>query len=301
MSAALALGRALGTTVEDLFAAAPQPIDPVLGSPGGPGSTVLTVRVGDRVVSESTTHQVATPERWVAGDAVVGGDGVLAALPGGRTDGILLAGCDPALGLLGGLVSASSHHRVVTVHASTGRALEALAAGTVHGVLVHARTGRPPTPPVPVHRWHVASWAVGLASPEGRPPSVVELAERGATVAQRDPGAGSQLALVRALQEAGVEGGLTGPTGDGHIDVARLVRAGQVDAGVTMEAAARSLDLGFQPLEVHDAELWIDERHVSLPEVTALCSVLCDAAFLRRAELLPGYDVSGCGVERSAS
>lgn len=301
VTAALALAGALGTSVEALFGRETQNVTTVLGPAPSLGTPVITARVGDRLVSDSATHQVATPERWVAGDAVVGKGGTLELLPGGRTDGIVLAGCDPALGLLADLVARSSRHRVVTVHASTGRALDALAAGTVHGVLVHASTGGLPPSPVPVRRWHVASWAVGLAAASGVTPSVVELAERGSTVAQRDAGAGSQLALVRALARAGVDGFLAGPTGDGHLDVARRVRSGQVDAGVTMEAAARALDLGFRALEVHEAELWIDQRHVSLPEVATLGSVLCDVAFLRRAELLPGYDVAGCGSERSAS
>ncbi len=301
VAAALALGRTLGCSVEELFGPEAEPATPVLGSASERGSAVLTVRVGHRLVSESTAHQVAAPERWVAGDAVVGEDGALTWLPGGRTDGIVLAGCDPALGLLAELVGRASHHRVVTVHASTGRALDALAAGAVHGVLVHAASGGLPPSPVPVRRWHVASWAVGLASAAAATPTVEELAERGSTVAQRDPGAGSQLALVRALQRAGVDQALAGPTGDGHLDVARRVRSGQVDAGVTMEAAARTLDLGFRSLEVHDAQLWIDERYASLPEVAVLGSVLCEAAFARQAEVLPGYDVAGCGRERTAS
>jgi DNA-binding XRE family transcriptional regulator len=301
VTAALGLARALGTSVEGLFAAGATHAVPVVGDAHPPGSAVLTVRVGDRLVSESTTHRAASPEQWATGDAVVGAGG-LEWLPGGRTDGVAIAGCDPALGLLAELVARTSHHRVVAVHASTGRALEALAAGTVHGVLVHAGAGGLPPAPVPVRRWHVARWAVGLASATGvAPPTIEELAERGATVAQRDGGAGSQLALVRALREAGVEGALAGPTGDGHLDVARRVRTGQVDAGVTMEAAARTFDLGFRPLEVHEAELWVDERHAALAEVAALGSALCGSAFLRRAELLPGYDVDGCGTERSAS
>lgn len=302
VAAALALARTLGTSVEELFATVTDPAGSVLGPSSRPGTAVLTVRVGDRLVSESTTHQVATPERWVTGDAVVGDGGRLELLPGGRTDGLVLAGCDPALGLLAELVAGSSHHRIVTVHASTGRALDALAAGTVHGVLVHAAAGALPPPPVPVRRWHVARWAVGLASAgAATPPSIAELAERRSVVAQRDAGAGSQRALERALRRAGIEGQLAGPTGDGHLDVARRVRSGQVDAGVTMEAAARTLDLGFRVLEVHEAQLWIDERYGGLAEVGILGSMLTDAAFLRRAELLPGYDVADCGAERTAS
>jgi transcriptional regulator with XRE-family HTH domain len=299
VSAALGLARALGTTVEALFGppAAAGSAAPVLGQPAPTGATVLTARVGERLVA--VPQQAVNPERWTVGDAVSAVDGVQW-LPEGRTDGLVLAGCDPVLGLLAELVERSTPHRLVAVHASTGRAVEALAAGTVHGAMVHATAGGFPPPPVPVRRWHVAGWLVGLASAGATgPPPVAELAQRRARVAQREPGAASQQALWRALRRAGVERALDGPVGEGHLDVARRVLAGEVEAGLTMEAAAVAFGLGFAALEEHEVELWIDGRWAGEPGVSALGDVLCGASFLRRAERLAGYEMTGCGSERT--
>jgi hypothetical protein len=212
---------------------------------------------------------------------------------------VVVAGCDPVLGLLGEVVERTSANRVLAVHASTGRAVAALAAETVHGVLVHGPPGALPGPPVPIRRWQVAAWEVGLAS-SSEPAPVEELAERHRRVAQREPGAESQRALARALRRAGIDQPLDGPVATGHLDVARRVRAGEVDAGVTIEAAAHGFELGFEPLETHVVELWLDQRWMSTAGVAAMAEALSEPTFVRRAALLPGYDLASCGTERGA-
>lgn len=301
VAAAIGLARALDVTVEELFAIEAERVVDVLGDVVLSGSPVVTARVGDRLVAVPVAHRVESSESWGIADAVTGEAGV-SWLPGGTAAGFVVAGCDPVLGMIAGLVERTSSHRLVTVHASTGRSVEALAAGRVHGVLVHAPTGDLPVPPVPVRRWHVSSWQVGLASAQrSGPPSVTELAERRTRVVQRDQGAGSQRALTRALRATGADGVLPGPIGDGHVDVARRVAQGGGRAGVTMEAAARAFGLGFAPLEEHVVEFWLDERWASLPAAVAMVEVLGGAALARRAVLLDGYDIAGCGTERHAS
>jgi molybdate-binding protein len=212
----------------------------------------------------------------------------------------VVAGCDPVLGLVAALVERTSPHRLVCAHASTGDAVTALAAGRVHGVVVHAVAGDLPPPPVAVRRWHLARWQVGLAS--GRrsgPPTVAELAERRPRVVQREAGAGTQRALERALAAVGAPPGLPGPVGSGHLDVARRLAQGPERVGVTMEAAARAYSLGFTPLEAHAVELWLDERWCGLPGAVALVEVLTGASFRRRAGLLD-YDLSACGTAADA-
>jgi molybdate-binding protein len=239
---------------------------------------------------------VASAEQWELADATVTASGELAMLPGGTDDGLLVAGCDPALGVLAGLVERSTRHRVVTVHASTGRALDALSAGRVHGVVVHAPPGALPQPPVPVRRWHLARWQVGLASRRttGVPP-VEEIAERRLRVVQREEGATTQQAFARALQRIGAPTSVPGPVAEGHVDVARRVASG-ASAGLTMEPAARAFGLGFAALENHTVEVWIDERWADLPAASALIDALSGAAFRSRLGLVGGYDLSRCAT-----
>lgn len=296
--AAIALASALDTTVEALFEPAPDVVT-ALDLPVEPGGGVLTARVGSRLVAVPARNRAANPERWTLVDAEVTGGGGIEWMPDRRTDGLVVAGCDPVLGLLADLVERSTASRLLPAHASTGRSLAALAACTVHGALVHAPVGDLPEPPVPVRRWHVARWLVGLAARgRGQAPGVEELATRRSHVVQRDPGASSQQALERALRKAGAPTALPGPTGDGHLDVARRVQAGGARVGVTMEAAARAFGLGFSPLEEHEVELWVDERWSTLPAVAVLGDLLQASSFLRRAEHLGGYDLADCGATR---
>lgn len=296
VGAALALSRALDRSVEEVFAEPTGGPVPVLGTASPPaGAPVVVARVGETVVAAPAEHSIVSSERWALADATVGADGALAMLPDGVGHGVVLAGCDPALGLLAGLVERAARHRVVTVHASTGRSIEALDAGRVHGVVVHGPAGEMPSPPVPVRRWHLAHWLVGVAS--GRVsgvPSVEEIAERRLPVVQRDPGAGTQLAFSRALERIGAPMSVPGPIADGHVDVARRVATGSV-AGLTMEAAARSFGLGFVPLEEHTVELWLDERWATLPAAVAVVETLTSGSLRVRLELVGGYRLSEHG------
>jgi hypothetical protein len=299
VDAALRMARSLGVSVEVLFdvhePAAVAVIGPEVGSP----QLATTVRVGETIVAVPLAHGTVGGESWGLADAVVEG-GHPRWLSQSSTDGLVIAGCDPVLGLAARLVERASAHRVVTVHASTGRSLEALTDGRVHGTLVHAPIGELPQPPVPVRRWHVARWQVGLASRRrGGPPTVEELAERRSQVVQRDRGAGSQLALLRALAAVGA-GALPGPVAEGHVDVARRVAHGSGRAGITMEAAAGAFDLSFAPLEEHTVELWLDVRWATLPAAVSLVELLGSEPLMQRVALLPGYDLAGSGTERMA-
>jgi transcriptional regulator with XRE-family HTH domain len=298
VGAALALARALGTSVEELFCEAPaaSPAIAVAAVDDDPrGSSVAIGRVGDTLVSVPARHGIAGSEHWAMADATVGADGTVSMLTDGTTDGLVIAGCDPALGVVAALVERTSGQRVIPAHASTARSVEALGSGRVHAAVVHAPAGRLPTPPVPVRRWHLARWQVGLASGRSRGvPTLEEIAERGLRVVQRDRGAGTQLAFARALDRIGAHSGVPGPVGDGHVDVARRVATGAA-AGITMEAAARSFGLGFSALEEHTVEVWIDERWAALASATALVDVLTGASLRSRLELIGGYDLGSCG------
>lgn len=299
--AAIGIASALGISVEQLFGTRQcLPIDP-FGTILASGTPLTTATVGEAIVAVPLQHGVANCESWGIADAIAEPKGV-SWLPDGSTDGLVIAGCDPVLGMIAGLVERSSKHRILTVHASTSRSLRALAAGRVHGALVHASAADFPEPPDQVTRWHVTRWQVGLASSQrGGPPTVEELVERRQRVVQRESGAGSQRAFVRALRAVGAGDQLPGPVGEGHVDVARRVAQGNGHAGVTMEAAALAFGLGFSPLEEHSVELWVDSQWTSLRAVAAMIDVLSGSALACRVANLGGYDVMDCGTERRAS
>lgn len=297
VAAAIAIARALGTTVEDLFHDRPE-VTSVLGRPIDDGAPVMTASVGDRPVVVPLVHAVPSSETWALADAHISA-GRLEWLPGAARAGLVVAGCDPLLGPLAGLVKRASPHRMIAVHASTGDAVDSLASRRVHAALVHGPRDLLPPPPVPVRRWQVARWQVGLASRRrAGPPSIEELAERRPRIVRRDPGAASQGALTRALQAIGSDAEPPGPVAGGHLDVARRVATAGPAAGVTMEPAAMAFDLSFSSLEEHEVELWLDERWISLPAAGVLLETLTGDPLASRAARLPGYDLAGAGTER---
>lgn len=298
VDAALQLARALNVSVEALFSPTGDHQNvAVVAVPHAKGPVVVS-RVGDQRVYAPVRNLLTSSDAWAIADGFVTDDD-LEVLPDTDDTGFLVAGCDPLLGLACSLVGRNGGPRIIPVHLSTEKAIDALVRSVVHGVVVHGPSSLR-TPPKHTRRWRFASWRVGIASPANRGvKSIEQLAERRPRTAQREEGAGTQRALQRALARVGAKS-LPGPRVEGHVDAARHVAAG-VAAGVTMEAAAAAFDLHFLPLETHHSELWIDTRHLDHRGANALLNVLSDPALVRRATHLPGYDVVSMGTEVRAS
>ncbi len=290
VGAALAISAALGVSAEELFGAGPSGDADAVPAPDGP---VRVVRIGDRRVALPVTPALA-PDAWALADGTVR-SGRLDMLPGGDDRGLAVAGCDPSLGLAAGLLARRRGPGLVAVHATSGEAVGLLAAGRVHGVLVHGPASQLPEPPVAVQRWRAAGWQVGLAGRPRRPvPDVASICERRTRVVQRAPGASAQAAFERAVRAVGAPVPPPGPVVGGHLDAARLVAAG-AHAGVTMEAGAHAFGLPFRPLEEHTVQLWVDVRWLDHAGVAPLVELLGDRAFTDRLRLVGGYDLSGAG------
>lgn len=297
VDAALAIARAVGRSVEDLFGVEQSHAERVDGERLPDGSAVLASRVGDRVVYAAGSDALAF-EGWPQANAVLEG-GRPRLLPGGDLDGLVVMGCDPALGSVGALLPAAGPRRLIALSGSTGRALEAMRSGQAHGALVHNRPGRLPAPPPGALRLHLARWRVGVANRGRRARSMDELCDRRVRVVQREPGASCQKAFVAAVAAHGGRA-LDGPIASGHVEVAREVAAG-ASAGVMMEPAAMQFGLAFGALEEHVAELWLDARWRAHPAVEAVGNVLRSPAFTTRMALIGGYELAECGVQRAGS
>jgi len=294
VDAALGLARALGTSVETLFGdAPPRDAAPALGGRLPDGAAVRTGRVGDHIVASELPDHGVSAAGWGAPDGLID-DGRVRLFPGARPAALVIAGCDPALGLAEALLDRDGPRSLLTIPAATGTAVAALAAGGVHAAVVHNRDADLPAVPGPVIRWHLATWQVGLGIPAALRGSGVEgLAAVGTTIVQREPAAASQQAFLRAAADAAIDPP-SGPIAAGHIDAARTA-ALTGGGAVTTEAAARAFGLAFTALEDHTVEIWIAERWADLPGVEALGEVLASAAFAQRIARLGGYDLTGCG------
>lgn len=294
VDAALGLAQALATTVEDLFASGPFAAVPALGARVRDGEVVQVGRVGDRLVVSELA------DRGIAGASFAKPDGLMERgmvrlFAGATPAGVVLAGCDPALGVAAAMLAGLGPRSLLAISAPTGTALDALRAGGVHAAVVHGEPHRLPAPPVPVVRWHLARWRVGLATPPtlGRR-SFEGVVRSGVPVAQRDPAAASQQAFERALLAAGIEHHPSGPRAGGHLDAARAA-ATVGGAAVTTEGAAHTFGLGFLGLEEHVVEVWLAREWLGHPGIIALGETLATAAFTERVAHFGGYDLTHCG------
>lgn len=283
VDAALRLATALGTTVEQLLA----------DDAGGPvvwdGSRVTDGPV--RVVSVRH-RQVLLPVSGAASGALfatpdgVVRDGRLELLPGADRDGLLIAGCDPALGVLADAGPRHGPSRLLPVVATSGQAVEALLDGRVHAAVVHDRTP-PPTPDGRhPHRFPFARWRTGLTLPTAGDLDAVVAGE--AAVIHREPGAAAQRAFERAVPRFAT----LGAPASSHLDAAHRALTTGAPA-VTIEPAAASLGLPFHPFETHTVELWLAAHAVDHPGARALIELLHGSTFRRRVAGLPAYEAVG--------
>ncbi len=291
VDAALSLARALGTTAAALFGPeSGASVDAISGEPAAPGSAVRLGFVGARSVTTPARHG---DEGWEAVDDVIGTSA--AAHRASADPQLVVAGCEPGLRLLERLLQARGT-RALAISASSASALSALEAGRLHGAVTHftAEAGPPSFERLPIVRFHLACWRVGLAGPRGSRAGWWNAALGGrAEVIQREPGAGAQSAFERALRSGRRAGRVevAGPRVASHLAASRLALATGLPA-VTIEPAAAAVGVVFHPLETHVVELWLSAAHFAEVGVTQLLEALHASTYRRTLESVGGYDLS---------
>jgi len=295
VDAALGLARVLGASVEELFADIAAESVPALGGRLKDGTPVRVGRVGRRLVTATLPDHGVAGDGWATPDGIIDA-GRLRLFSGADPGGLVLAGCDPAIGIAEAMLQGLGARSLLAVSAPTEAALRALGLGSVHAAIVHGPDRMLPTPGLPVIRVHFARWRVGLAMPAAlRRRSLEALMSGSVKIVQRDQAAASQQAFSRAAAAAGLVGPASGPVAAGHIEASRLA-ATLGCAAITTESAARAFGLSFRPFEEHTVEVWFAERWQEHPGVDALADLLNGGAFTERVQHFGDYDLSGCGA-----
>jgi len=318
---AIALARALGLTVEELFGA-DGPVVPVAAAPvaplGGTGARVTLAAMADGYVALPLRGVTASQGGILPAGGLVAGDGhdpgqvsrtVRPVGPPRPT--LLAAGCDPALPLLAAPLGLLDPPVGFTWWPCPSReALRLAAGGLVHVAGTHLRGQAdgdyniaPAADLLPEGGEVIGfcSWREGLVlRPEraGGITGIQDLAGSGLRLVNREPGAEARSLLDRTLAEAGILGGqLPGydTRAAGHLEVAAAIAAGLADAGIASEPAALAYDLVFVPLAAERFDLVIPTAHVSTREVQGLLKVLSSVWLLDQLASLPGYDPARCG------
>lgn len=296
VDAALRLAGVLGVTVEQLFGAdtAFAPVA-VLDDRLSDGALVRAGRVDEQVVLGSVFSNDATG--WGVADGIIDA-GALRLFAEGSIAGALVLGCDPALAIVDQLSARRGAERVIGVSATSGQALRALHAGRCHAALVHGRSGHLPAPPVPVARWHLARWRVGIGvHRELGSPSLESLLGGETALVRHHATAASDQAVERAARRLGLPGASDGgPVATGHLDAAHRA-AWMHAAAVTFEPAAGEYDLHFEALETHVVQLWVAEPWRAHPGITTLLDIIASRAFTERVSAHDGYDLHGSATQ----
>jgi len=330
---ALALGRALGCRVEELFA---------LDAQDAPLAATLAPALAPAVapVAGSRVRVGLVQDRWIAhgleGDdpaaLITPADGIVAR--GRRRDkqaaavsplrdlddlraNVLVAGCDPALGLLAGhLIGGNARVRLHWLAAASSAALDAFASGLVHAAGLHifdASSGEYNVPAVrarlgdrPVVLVNLASWEQGFVVRKGsRIRHPADLASRGVRLVVREPGSGAQSLLERLLAGAGIPRARlsVAETVHGHHAVAHCVAHARGDVGVATAAAAAAFGLDFIPLSEDRFDLVFLADTVQGASGQRLLEILASGRFKRDVGALPGYGTKRTGqiIARLAS
>ncbi|HEV2256895.1 MAG TPA: substrate-binding domain-containing protein [Streptosporangiaceae bacterium] len=322
---ALALSRALGVTVEDLFGP-DNPAVPVAARPvaalGGEGARVTLASVGDAEVALPLRGGTASRAGFLPAGGLVAetGHGRARASRQIRPIGpprstLVAAGCDPALPLLEAPLGLLDPPVAFSWWPCPSQeALELAAAGLVHVAGTHLRgpgsqyNVGPAAELLPEGGEVVGfcSWREGLVLRPGLADgiaSVADIARHGLRLVNREPGAEARSLLDRELADAGIQASqLPGydTQATGHLYVAAAIAAGLADAGIASEPAALAYDLAFAPLAAEHFDLVIPASQLSSREVQGLLKVLSSVWLLDQIASLPGYDPARCG-ERIAT
>jgi putative molybdopterin biosynthesis protein len=309
---AIALSRALGLTVEELFGPAiPEPVVRVrpLAPLGPAGTRVSLASVGDSYVALPMSGASGTRAGFApAGGRVSGRDEVSPLGPPRPT--LLVAGCDPALSLLEYPLSLLDPAFSFVWWPCPSRDALALAAqGLVHVAGAHLRGQSGDYNTEPARRVlsdgaeviGFCSWREGLVlRPElaGRISGLADVVKAGLRLVNRESGAEARRVLDRELARNGigpdqVPGYSTAATG--HLELAATIAAGLADAGIASEPTALAYNLAFIPLAEERFDLVIPAALVGSREVQGLLKALSSPWLLDQLASLPGYVLSQCG------
>jgi putative molybdopterin biosynthesis protein len=322
---ALNLARELEVTIDELFSLhegshkSPESLAAEVLSAEAPakGQPVRICQIGARWVSVPVS---ATPYYMPEADGIIKKNGrtnrradlVVFAKEEAAQKRLVLAGCDPATGLLSSMVEKISGVEVVSAAASSKLALTWLAEGKVHIAGSHLedpKTGEFNLPYIrkqfPNEEFSVvtfARWEEGLVLAAGNPKrirKVEDLTRKNVRFVNREPGSGSRGLLDELLGKAGMEASRVqgyDRIAFGHLAAAYCIVSRDADVCLATRSAAQAFGLDFIPLRSERYDLVMRKRSADLPAVKAFLDVLQRATLRRKLEVLAGYDTSETGA-----
>lgn len=305
-AAALALAVALECRVEDLFRlqGADAPATTWAWPPAREPCRFWRAEVGGRprlYPAEATLTGMIPHD----GVSVGGHRRELQGSDPGRT--LVMAGCDPAAGLLAAELARTAGVRLIALPRSSRAALSLLDQGVVHIAGVHLSGADEPGGNNRIVRetlgtgytlLRVARWEEGITfAPSARLSSVRGAVRSNLRWVGREPGSGARQCLDELLE------GRKSPrrVASDHRGVAEAVRNGWADAGVCLRLVSEEAGLGFLPVRREDYDLCFPVRFEKDYRIQALLRALRSPSHRIALGELPGYDSQQTGELQGVS
>jgi molybdate-binding protein len=218
---------------------------------------------------------------------------------------ILLAGCDPAMGMVARCLEKSGV-QLVLLHQNSSRSLQLLRGGYAHVAGSHFCNSNVEAvneifPAKSAALISFALWQEGLVAAAGNPKAirgVQDLARPDVRLVNREHGAGSRALLDRHLKRSGIAAKKVrgyDRTAAGHLAAAWEVKSGAADCCLSTEAAARLFGLHFVALETVRYDLVIRKQQLKEPAMQTFFDSISHLSFRKMLSGLAGYDTSVTG------
>jgi molybdate-binding protein/DNA-binding XRE family transcriptional regulator len=305
-AAALSLAAALECRVEDLFRlphAAVAPADAWAWPPKREPCRYWRAEVGGRPWLYPAE---ATPMGVLPHDGVFREGGFAESERADPSQTLVIATCDPAIGLLASEVHRSTGLRVIVIPRSSRAALTLLGQGLVHAAGVHlgaADAGRGNAASVRAllgagyRLLRVARWEEGLAVAPALGLSTIRSALKADLKwVGREEGSGARQCLDELLDERGLHAKPPKRVAFDHRGVAEAVRCGWAEVGVCLRLPVEEAGLDFLEVRQESYDLCYPESLELDPRLRALIDAVRSTSYRRALAGLPGYDAAEAGM-----
>lgn len=209
---------------------------------------------------------------------------------------LVVACCDPAVGLLAGEYARQTPFRMLVLPRSSRVALELLAAGLVHAAGLHLAHADDPGENRKAAGnildedfclVRVANWEEGLALAPGLSGRGIDsLIHSDLSWIGREPGSGAR----QVLDE--LSGGQLEPQhlARDHRGVAQAIRSGFAQAGVSVRLVCEEEGIDFLSVRTEPYDLCFLKASGNDPRLRAMVEVIQSPAYQKQLAGLPGYD-----------
>jgi molybdate-binding protein/transcriptional regulator with XRE-family HTH domain len=309
VAVALRLASALGESVETLFHTTPAQSAPAHAwSATDEDARVWRATINGKVVIYPVE---STAAGMLPHDGIATANGIDVVTPDARPDRTLvIAGCDPLVGLLVSEMAEQHGMRVIPVLRSSTQALELLKQGLVHVAGLHLTDddGKTANDRVVLDRLgagftllHQLRWDAGIAvAPGRRERSVRDLLKANVRWVNREEGSAARYAFDRLLDRRQRPKGYRHIVRD-HRAVAATVSSGWAEAGICIRPASMEERLGFISLQREAYELCVAERALADSRVAALITTLRSRRYRQLVADVPGCASNEAGDQRSVA